>query len=211
MQTKHLCVLIHIWTYGEVGTPWYLVKHSRKICFLDSSKAVLILWIIVFLCLVFVMLSRLFIAVLWSPEGKGLSSWLLYVVFIVILLLSHLESCYRCGTWLWRFLILAVFLTSFVKMPHCWESHVTAQMGPRATDTRTQTTTYTHTNAYAHACSEQICKGSYKSDHILLNLLNELRKRDKIRGLLSISYLFHNDLNKHHHPCIVKSKTAKIT
>ena len=42
-----------------------------------------------YLCLVFVMLSRLFIAALWSPECKGLISWLLFVMFIVILLLSH--------------------------------------------------------------------------------------------------------------------------
>ena len=27
------------------------------------------------------MLSRLFIAALWSPEGKGLTSWLLFVMF----------------------------------------------------------------------------------------------------------------------------------
>ena len=33
------------------------------------------------LCLVFVMLLRLFIAALWSPEGKGLTSWLLFVRF----------------------------------------------------------------------------------------------------------------------------------
>ena len=45
-----------------------------------------------YLCLVFVMLSRLFIAALWSPEGKGLTSWLLFAMFIVILLLSHLVS-----------------------------------------------------------------------------------------------------------------------
>ena len=50
------------------------------------------------LCLVFVMLSRLFIAVLWSLEGKGLTSWLLFVMFIVNLLLSHLVSWDRCGT-----------------------------------------------------------------------------------------------------------------
>ena len=43
-----------------------------------------------YLCLVFVMLSRLSIAALWSPVGKGLTSWLLYVMNIVILLLSHL-------------------------------------------------------------------------------------------------------------------------
>ena len=29
-----------------------------------------------YLCLAFVMISRLFIAALWSSEGKGLTSWL---------------------------------------------------------------------------------------------------------------------------------------
>ena len=48
--------------------------------------------------LVFAMLSRLFMAALWSPEGKRLNSWLLFVLFIVILLLSHLVSWDRCGT-----------------------------------------------------------------------------------------------------------------
>ena len=43
-----------------------------------------------YLCLVFAMLSRQFIAALLSPEGKGLTSWLLFVMIIVILLLSHL-------------------------------------------------------------------------------------------------------------------------
>ena len=33
------------------------------------------------------MLSRLFIAALLSHEGKGLNSWQLFVMFIVILLL----------------------------------------------------------------------------------------------------------------------------
>ena len=34
-----------------------------------------------YLCLVFVMLSRLLIAALWSPEGKVITSWLLFVMF----------------------------------------------------------------------------------------------------------------------------------
>ena len=34
-----------------------------------------------YLCLVFVMLSRLFIAVAWSPAEKVLTSWLLFVMF----------------------------------------------------------------------------------------------------------------------------------
>ena len=34
-----------------------------------------------YLCLVFVMLSRLFIAALWSPAGKGLTFWFSFVMF----------------------------------------------------------------------------------------------------------------------------------
>ena len=49
-----------------------------------------------YLWLVFVMLSRLFIAALWSLEGKWLTTWLLFVLFIVILLLSHFVSLDRC-------------------------------------------------------------------------------------------------------------------
>ena len=51
-----------------------------------------------YFCLVIVMLLRLFIAALWSPAGKGLTSWLLFVMFIVVLLLSHVVSWVRCGT-----------------------------------------------------------------------------------------------------------------
>ena len=42
-----------------------------------------------YLCLVFVMLLRLFIAALWSPAGKGMTSWILFVMsncdFVTIL------------------------------------------------------------------------------------------------------------------------------
>ena len=34
------------------------------------------------------------------------------------------------------------------------------------------------------------------SAHVLLNLLNELRKRDKMRGLSSILSIFRNEFNK---------------
>ena len=50
-----------------------------------------------YLCLVFVILLRLFIAALWSPEGKGLTSWLLFVMFIV-LCYYHSVAWERCGT-----------------------------------------------------------------------------------------------------------------
>ena len=33
-----------------------------------------------YFCIAFAMLSHLFIAALWSPAGKGLTSWLSFVV-----------------------------------------------------------------------------------------------------------------------------------
>ena len=39
-------------------------------------------------------------------------------------------------------------------------------------------------------------RGSFMSAHFLLNLLNELGKRDKMRGLPSILSLFRNKFNK---------------
>ena len=51
-----------------------------------------------YLCLAFVMLLHLFIAALWSPEEKGLTSWLLFVMFIVIDFRSHLISWDMFGT-----------------------------------------------------------------------------------------------------------------
>ena len=48
-----------------------------------------------YICLVFVMLSRLFIAALWSPAGKGLTSGLLFVINCVLPLVV---SWARCGS-----------------------------------------------------------------------------------------------------------------
>ena len=62
-----------------------------------------------------------------------------------------------------------------VKMPHCWKSHVTAHM--------------VDVEAAVH-------RESYISDHVLLNLFNELGKRDQMRGLPSILSLFSNKFNK---------------
>ena len=44
-----------------------------------------------FLCLMFLMRSRLFIAALCSPAGKGLTSWLVLVMFIVFFV------TFQCG------------------------------------------------------------------------------------------------------------------
>ena len=39
-------------------------------------------------------------------------------------------------------------------------------------------------------------RGYYLSAHVLLNILNELGKRDKMRGLQSILSLFRKEFNK---------------
>ena len=54
-----------------------------------------------YLFLIFAMFSRLFIAALWSSTGKGLTSWLWFVIFNCDLSLSHVVSWVRCGTWLY--------------------------------------------------------------------------------------------------------------
>ena len=43
---------------------------------------------------------------------------------------------------------------------------------------------------------KNINRGSHISAYVLLNLLNKLGKRDKMRGMPSILSLFHNEFNK---------------
>ena len=54
---------------------------------------------------------RLFIDALLSPVGKGLMSWLSFVMSYCEDVTSPLVSWVRCGARLYRFLIFAVFLT----------------------------------------------------------------------------------------------------
>ena len=49
---------------------------------------------------------------------------------------------------------------------------------------------------YATLLQTSLHRGSYMSAHVLLYLLNELGKRDKMRGLPSILSLFRNEFNK---------------
>ena len=54
----------------------------------------------------------------------------------------------------------------------------------------------THIVIIVHTWKSLKYRGSYMSAHVLLNLLNELGKRDKMRGLPSILSLFRNEFNK---------------
>ena len=90
-----------------IGTPW-LRNEQLRFAFRGSQCTIWHPWKIVlgvqvnmkwmqgylcYLCLVLLMLSRLFIAALWLPAGKGLTSWLLLVMFIVFL--AHLSRRLR--------------------------------------------------------------------------------------------------------------------
>ena len=72
-----------------------------------------------YLCLVFFMLSRLFIAALWSPAGKGQTSWLLFVMFKCVLV------TFSCG-------ILGQVWYLIVSIPDlCRLSYLDKQCRPR--------------------------------------------------------------------------------
>ena len=55
--------------------------------------------------------ARLFICALWSPAGKGLTSWLSFVVSNYEFVTFPLVSWVGCGTCLYRLLIFAPLLT----------------------------------------------------------------------------------------------------
>ena len=78
------------------------------------TKAVLLMWMFYVFFSVLCLLcfcTRLFICALWSPAGKGLFSLLLFVVSYREFVSFTLVSWVRCGTWLYRFLIIAPLLT----------------------------------------------------------------------------------------------------
>ena len=76
MQTKYLCVLIHIWIKGEVGAIKPVLSPAVKY-FTDRSKAVLLLWIFyvfVLACVCYVFVCVCLYVLCGHHLGKG---WLL--------------------------------------------------------------------------------------------------------------------------------------
>ena len=116
MQTKHLCVLIHLWTKGEVGAPLSRLKPSSKIFNWPFQRGTSFVDLFCFFfclnCLLCICM-RLFICAMWSPAGKELTSWVSFVVSSCeFFFIFPLVSWVMCGTWLYRFLIFAPLLTS---------------------------------------------------------------------------------------------------
>ena len=67
--------------------------------------------------------------------------------------------------------------STLVKMPHCWKSHVAAQFINLLAKEGLLALVQLTNLALAQST---INRGSYMSAHVLLNLLNELGKRDKV-------------------------------
>ena len=123
---------IHIWIKVEVGAPLNRFKPSSKIfywLFQEGNSFVDLLcfsvWRLLCLCV------RLFICVLWSPAGKGLTSWLSCVMSNCEFVTFPLVSWVRFGTWLYRFLIFAPLLNLVkfhywsiaLQMEHCYTEY----------------------------------------------------------------------------------------
>ena len=64
-----------------------------------TSKALFLLWIIYVISVLFLLCfrARLFIGALWSPAGKGLTSWLSFVMSDCEVVTFPLVSWVRCG------------------------------------------------------------------------------------------------------------------
>ena len=105
MGTQHPSVLIHIRNKGEVGTSNMLTPSSNYTT--DRSKAELLSWIIFVICL--------FIAALWSPAEKGLTSWFSCMCcFLVLVTFPYgvLGQVWHLIVWIPDICLLPYFMVS---------------------------------------------------------------------------------------------------
>ena len=86
--------------------------------FTDHCKAVFLLWIIYAISVLFLLCirARLLTDALWSPAGKGLTSRLSFVMSNCEIVTFPLLSWVRCGAWLYRFLIVVLFLSLLLRL-----------------------------------------------------------------------------------------------
>ena len=104
------------WSTSELRvrlTPLNRLKPSNKVFywpFQGGTSFVDLLCFCSVLCLL-CLCARLFSCGLWSPAGKGLTSWLSFVVSNCEFVTFQLVSWVTCCTWLYRFLIFAPLLT----------------------------------------------------------------------------------------------------
>ena len=108
MQTKHLSVLIHIWTEGEVGAPLNRFKPSSRI-FLPTipRRCIFCGSFMLFLsCFLILSCASVWWCLVVNCWEKADPSFVMSNCDVV-----SLESWVRYGAWLYRFLIVALCFT----------------------------------------------------------------------------------------------------
>ena len=100
--TKYICVLIHIWSKGEVGAPFNRLKPSTKIFYWPFQGDTSFVDLLYFFCLVFAM--PLCASVYMCLRSPAEIYWLSFMVSNCEFVTFPLVSWVRCGTWLYRFL-----------------------------------------------------------------------------------------------------------
>ena len=115
--------------YSQNSKPQWVHKTGRFACALGPQNADIItenssnVWILLtlkcdavdpfcYLCFVSVMLSYLFIAALWSPAGKGLTSWLLCVCDVFLCFCHFPIWCPGPGV-VYMYLIVSIMIFAF--------------------------------------------------------------------------------------------------
>ena len=107
-----MCLDPHLnygWGWRAVIPVWALQYNILN----DRSKAVLLLWNIYVISVLFLLCFhvRLFIDGFWSPAEKGLTPWLSFVMSNCEVVTFPMVSWVRCCACLYRLLIFTLFLT----------------------------------------------------------------------------------------------------
>ena len=98
MRTKHLFVLIDIRNKGAVDTVKYVKTLQYVILMMVPMRGSFCESFCYLSLMLYIILSCLFLAALWSPAGKELTSWFSCIRRILVFLsLSHIVSWARCG------------------------------------------------------------------------------------------------------------------
>ena len=136
--------------------------------------------------------QRLRPACAYPQSDQSLCKSLEYSVSVKLLTKHHLEFLSLTGG------CTGSSESTLVKMPHCWKSHIMAHLSIPKVNLKLLFKPIIVLNKFLYPYLKHLNlnRGSYMSAHVLLNLLTELRKRDKMRGLPSILFFFRNGFNK---------------
>ena len=72
--------------------------------------------------------AGMFVYALWSPVGKGLTSWLSFVMSNCNVVTFPLVSWVRCGAWLYQFQIFALRIITFSEVYRNWSQQLFCYM-----------------------------------------------------------------------------------